>query len=618
MVGRILRIPLIPRTPTNKSARRPSDVGSHIRGIKKACRWSGLLRSRWDDLPWSIKSRIFKFTDPLTQYLNHPHPSLCEEVCNSIWVSAFENDWDGDLSWLPQQGFPTVLTGLTKVKSRTMYNKLCELRPDLCYDPQLYASLTWALEREVCKFNYLIDEAGMCLINVALHHGWADELVGIPEVFRAILACYFGHTQIIEWYLPTLEQMLPMFFYPVIEDEYVDDESPYAIDRHQQLPAHYLISNRRYDDAELLLSQDGFIEPVWKRMDSSILVEAFEEGLVCQHNFFKSLDPRILLTEYADLDMLITIRNYDPYYLQKNYRKLNFSECELEDIKNLIEADFRMRPSFMWIDQVASNSDLAILVYCHNRCKTATSKAMDNAASMGYLAHVRFLHEYRTEGCTILALDEACRQGHLDVVQFLCQKRTEGYSLPTLLNAFQDSQLDILKLLLDYLPAFASDAMSTAFASLEIDKPLNLQCCELLLAVYPSLAPHFFQIGIKQSCRQIMATALSTPLMLNANTMFIKTALESPHLLCPRFVVDTFESFIKRHLFDYAWLLVICAVKLDLSLLGAARTAAMLDVLMKASFGRRRALVEYIMFHGQLDFQSRIYNQGIEYLASSV
>ncbi|EQC25793.1 hypothetical protein SDRG_16341 [Saprolegnia diclina VS20] len=51
---------------------------------------------------------------------------------------------------------------------------------------------------------------------------------------------------------------------------------------------------------------------------------------------------------------------------------------------------------------------------------------MDKAARRGHLAMVRFLHTYRSEGCSQEAMASAAHLGHLAVVQFLHQHRTEG------------------------------------------------------------------------------------------------------------------------------------------------------------------------------------------------
>ncbi|KAJ3289011.1 hypothetical protein HDU76_007591, partial [Blyttiomyces sp. JEL0837] len=70
-----------------------------------------------------------------------------------LWNDAFDRDWSGDLGLLPQDGFPTVLTGLCKVKSRSMYDRLNKLRPDL-------AGITDALKvyiRSNHRYGYFTD-----------------------------------------------------------------------------------------------------------------------------------------------------------------------------------------------------------------------------------------------------------------------------------------------------------------------------------------------------------------------------------------------------------------------------------------------------------------------------
>ncbi|KAJ3299452.1 hypothetical protein HDU76_006302 [Blyttiomyces sp. JEL0837] len=66
------------------------------------------------------------------EYLNN---KLNEEEIKSnatdIWNEAFDQDWSGDLQLLPKDGLPSALTGLCKVKSGLMYDRLNNLRPDL-------------------------------------------------------------------------------------------------------------------------------------------------------------------------------------------------------------------------------------------------------------------------------------------------------------------------------------------------------------------------------------------------------------------------------------------------------------------------------------------------------
>lgn len=55
---------------------------------------------------------------------------------------------------------------------------------------------------------------------------------------------------------------------------------------------------------------------------------------------------------------------------------------------------------------------------------------MDSAVQRSSLDIVKFLHEYRTEGCTKRARDDATIAGHLDVVKFCYENRTEGAPQP--------------------------------------------------------------------------------------------------------------------------------------------------------------------------------------------
>ncbi|KAJ3332551.1 hypothetical protein HDU76_013862 [Blyttiomyces sp. JEL0837] len=88
--------------------------------------------SHWDILPHEIKSIIIKSPDPLTRYINHdltPQEIILYGI--EVWRVAFEIDYDGDLSQLPQDHFPNIHNGLKLVKSKAMYRRLSELKPSL-------------------------------------------------------------------------------------------------------------------------------------------------------------------------------------------------------------------------------------------------------------------------------------------------------------------------------------------------------------------------------------------------------------------------------------------------------------------------------------------------------
>ncbi|KAJ3321361.1 hypothetical protein HDU76_014114 [Blyttiomyces sp. JEL0837] len=54
------------------------------------------------------------------------------ENATNLWKIVFHLDYQGDLTQLPWFGIPNVTNGLYLIKSRSMFEKLCILRPDLC------------------------------------------------------------------------------------------------------------------------------------------------------------------------------------------------------------------------------------------------------------------------------------------------------------------------------------------------------------------------------------------------------------------------------------------------------------------------------------------------------
>ncbi|KAJ3275991.1 hypothetical protein HDU76_010567, partial [Blyttiomyces sp. JEL0837] len=87
----------------------------------------------WDNTPNEIKLQIYDHCDALTLFLNN---LLTEDQIESIygtkiWDAAFQMDWTGDLSILPQHHFPTTHQSLIHVHSKRLYQLLCEMKPSL-------------------------------------------------------------------------------------------------------------------------------------------------------------------------------------------------------------------------------------------------------------------------------------------------------------------------------------------------------------------------------------------------------------------------------------------------------------------------------------------------------
>ncbi|OQS03897.1 hypothetical protein THRCLA_03818, partial [Thraustotheca clavata] len=76
-------------------------------------------------------------------------------------------------------------------------------------------------------------------------------------------------------------------------------------------------------------------------------------------------------------------------------------------------------PYMFDIDIVACHGDLKLIQKLHVRgLGRATSKAMDKAEN-GYCAIVQFLHEHRSEGCTINGIEKSWKTRHFEIVDYL-------------------------------------------------------------------------------------------------------------------------------------------------------------------------------------------------------
>ncbi|KAJ3310366.1 hypothetical protein HDU76_003395, partial [Blyttiomyces sp. JEL0837] len=123
------------------------------------------LKSLWDLLPPETKESIWEHADVLTLYLNNRLTiDEIEEKATDIWTCAFEQDWKGDLNKLPSFGFPTADNALCKVTSRSMYERICNIRPHLRFD-------IYGTSRDLIKV-FLVNN---------LRYGWISRQ-GVPVI----------------------------------------------------------------------------------------------------------------------------------------------------------------------------------------------------------------------------------------------------------------------------------------------------------------------------------------------------------------------------------------------------------------------------------------------------
>ncbi|EEY57369.1 uncharacterized protein PITG_11220 [Phytophthora infestans T30-4] len=102
------------------------------------------------------------------------------------------------------------------------------------------------------------------------------------------------------------------------------------------------------------------------------------------------------------------------------------------------------------MNKAAWNGHLAAVIWLNdNRTEGCTQQAMNMAAKGGHLDVVQFLHENRTEGCTYNAMDWAAQENHLEIVQWLHANRCEGCSRLTMNEVAKRGHFEMLKWLHD-------------------------------------------------------------------------------------------------------------------------------------------------------------------------
>jgi len=98
------------------------------------------------------------------------------------------------------------------------------------------------------------------------------------------------------------------------------------------------------------------------------------------------------------------------------------------------------------ITGASMNGYLPTLEFVHNNYDIiGSTDAMDYAAMNGQLHIIKWLHENRKEGCTKDAMNLAANNGHLDVVKWLHINRSEGCTTAAMDNAARSGHLDLVR-----------------------------------------------------------------------------------------------------------------------------------------------------------------------------
>lgn len=134
------------------------------------------------------------------------------------------------------------------------------------------------------------------------------------------------------------------------------------------------------------------------------------------------------------------------------------------------------------------NGCINVVKLLHEKNKTFTKDAMDNAAGEGHLGIVKFLHEKRTEGCTERAMDFAAWNGFYEMVEWLHEKRTEGCTELAIIKASQYGDIRMVSWLHKNKPGCSIEA----FCEAEYNN--HTEVIEFLKEKYPEKYEHYKEI----------------------------------------------------------------------------------------------------------------------------
>jgi ankyrin repeat protein len=329
----------------------------------------------WDRIPTELKNQIVSKADQLTQFLNG-HLNDQQLACKpslgfEIWQTAFELDWQGDLSLLPRSYLPNVQQGLMAVHTRSMYDRLCRLAPEKVNFPDWKG-----------KDLRYIDTTPSEFINIPLRMCWLDSIV-IPsnQPFDNIVmyAAHGGHVEYIR--------------HIVTSGEYQPNDSTSNVGfQGDTLSAMgWAARSGRLELVEYLREQGCHV-------DSNAIQHAAWTGHL-----------HLIEYLYPDHSTMFTAWAFEGAAASGNFDLVKF--CHEHDVPCGESA----------MDKAAAWGHLKILKYIHNKRSLGCTKyGMMFAARSGYYEVVKFLHT--TFNCEVdLAPLFAASHGHLEIVTYLME-----------------------------------------------------------------------------------------------------------------------------------------------------------------------------------------------------
>jgi hypothetical protein len=433
-------------------------------------------QSLWTKLPAEVHTLILSYADELTQFINGYLPDPQEYESIAMWNVVFEIDWQGDLNLLPRNAFPMATEGLCKVKTRSMYYRLCKMFPELIEEAvtrqNLFKDLNleqgWTLVDKTLRF------MNSSLINIPLRHGWLDDpyVKNLHKSTLAIYVCYFGHEDLMDEYIPVFKRILPFMFtdtegsdFDLILDDYI-------------LPAHYLAQQEKHSailklarnnmklctyPSELVLFDVHVLEELVKNnylgLNSSIANHLLAGLPVEQLETMIDFVPTELFTDNSVVGFL-------PLHVIEKLHGKGFFDSIADNVVDIAARNelkvlqyvhrlFPTRISAEAFTNAAETGEIENLIFLKNNTNlTCPPDTIDVAAGNGQFEVVKYLHEEYVNDikCTVDAMDSAARAGHFDIFQYLHKNRMEGCSLNALSGAMMCCHLNIVRYITQEMP----------------------------------------------------------------------------------------------------------------------------------------------------------------------
>ncbi|KAJ3330735.1 hypothetical protein HDU76_004998 [Blyttiomyces sp. JEL0837] len=417
-------------------------------------------------LPPEVQSIIISLSGPLTWYINNLlTDDETENLAHEIWKDAIIIDWPGDLSILPEYAFPTMKTGLELVTSKSMYRRLCVLKPEKAilnikrFKDEYNADKTWGWDLDEYSdafhndmiatvatyvFDYAIYSGNKKVVQILLtvdginagaHQNSALVAAcqeGYLEIVKLLLArddvdvtdqdnspfrhaCFSGNIELVKLLL-TVDGVDPT-------DEGYDAIIISADQGHLEV-VQLLVSLNAYDTASLNRAlYYACLNENMEVINFLMAVEGFDGSASLNRGLIGSVRSD---SDLAFLGWLLSLPSVDPS-ASDNSAIRTAAKLDCADIANMLLQTGRVDPSANDNEAIKHVRDSEIYKWSRlfwNMTRAQDNLALRKAAEKGHWKVVKVLLNCGREGIDAAVMDnyaikKAAENGHAGVVEIL-------------------------------------------------------------------------------------------------------------------------------------------------------------------------------------------------------